>query len=80
MERATKTTQEYQRDRYHRLRNAWLAGKVCAHCGANEDIEADHVDPNSKHPLLRGPSPRSIWHLPKWLQELELAKCQPLMP
>lgn len=69
---ATREEQrEYQRNWVARRRRAYLAGKVCARCGATDDLHVHHRDPKQKvH--------HAIW---SWREERrldELAKCEVL--
>jgi len=61
----------YQRAWKAARRAAWLAGKVCAHCGATENLEIDHIDPAAK-------VSHKIWSWAPERREAELAKCQVL--
>jgi hypothetical protein len=66
----------YQREWLKRRRLAYLAGKKCASCGSEEDLEIDHIDPATKDPELRRGTGLWGWRLDR--REAELAKCQVL--
>jgi 5-methylcytosine-specific restriction endonuclease McrA len=66
---------EYQRNWIANRRAEYFLEKWCAHCGSIEDLELDHIDPETKeYP------PASLWSMsdgnPKKIAEL--AKCQVL--
>ena len=65
---------EYDRRDYSKRRRAAmdvLGGPVCAKCGAEEDLEFDHIDPSQKAgPINVKKSLRNAGHL------AELQKCQ----
>lgn len=62
---------EYQRQWVAQNRAAWLAGKTCAVCGSDQNLEVDHADPTSK-------LSHRVWSWSKARREAELAKCQVL--
>jgi hypothetical protein len=62
----------YQLDRYNR----WMSeareylGGVCVICGTTEDLQIDHIDPNTKSFTFGSKRPaRAVW-------DAELKKCQ----
>lgn len=60
--------------RYYR-RKQWaidFLGGLCANCGADEDLEFDHVDPETKDFTIT----ERIHGTPTHRLEVELAKCQ----
>lgn len=64
--------------RERRQRAIDLLGGKCAHCGATEELEFDHIDPTTKHPSLKHKNTRTGMPWSRswaWL-EIELAKCQ----
>ena len=61
-----------------RLRAIALLGGRCAECGSTDDLQVDHVDPESKDPLLRALKTASFWSWAWHRIEKELAKCQVL--
>jgi 5-methylcytosine-specific restriction endonuclease McrA len=61
-----------------RLRAIALLGGHCAECGSTENLQVDHVDPESKDPLLRALKTASFWSWAWHRIEAELAKCQVL--
>lgn len=62
---------QYQREWKARRRRDWFADKACARCGSRDDLEVDHLDPNTK-------VAHSVWSWSKARRETELAKCQVL--
>ncbi len=52
-------------------RAAWMAGKVCAHCGTKEKLVVDHIDPATK-------VTHKVWNWREDRRLAELAKCQVL--
>lgn len=64
----------WERDTKARRKAEWLAGRGCALCGSTEDIEVDHVVPESK----ANKHGENIWFWSRERREAELAKCQPL--
>lgn len=69
---ADKTKQRsYQAEWMRNRRSEWFEGKVCAHCGAKDHLELDHINPDDK-------VTHRIWSWTKEKREIELAKCQPL--
>jgi 5-methylcytosine-specific restriction endonuclease McrA len=58
----------YQREWCRRRRAEFLAGRSCAQCGATEDLEFHHVDPETK-------LSHRIWSWSKARIRAELAKC-----
>lgn len=69
---------EYMARRRRTRREEWQAsvGGRCARCGATEGLQADHIDPSTKHPKLKRGG--VLWDLPAAELAAELAKCQPL--
>lgn len=66
-----KTQREYQKEWAARRREKWvlLMGGKCTHCGSDERLEFDHLDPTQK-------TSHRIW---TWKEERiakELEKCQ----
>lgn len=53
----------------------WFADKCCVICGSTEDLELDHIDPNTKNLKRIGDI---IWHWSEERRNAELAKCQVL--
>lgn len=73
-----KNKAENNRAFYHKRRNAWIAsqGGKCVKCGSVEKLQADHIDPKTKDPMLRLKATGIKWSRnQKWLTQ-ELAKCQ----
>jgi|ERR1019366_1002963 5-methylcytosine-specific restriction endonuclease McrA len=68
---APAAQREYQRAWMADRRRAWLDGKVCAACGSPDDLEVDHVDPETK-------VAHAVWSWSSERREAELAKCQVL--
>lgn len=60
-----------QRQRWAQRRADWFMGKVCELCGATEELELDHIDPDTK-------VSHRIWSWSQARREAELAKCRPL--
>lgn len=62
----------YQREFCAKRRRDWLAANgPCRKCGSFEQLEVDHVDPETKvH--------HNVWSWSKARREAELAKCQVL--
>lgn len=72
-----ETNKKYLKDRYKKQRDmffAYLGGEKCVKCGATENIEIDHINPEEKSFNLG-----KLWPIKK-LPEVfaELDKCQPL--
>lgn len=73
----TKTRNEYMRNymlkRYHKLRHEIVEflGGVCIKCGSDENLEIDHIKPNSKKFSIG-----DYWSVASNKLEAELAKCQ----
>ena len=62
---------DYQRKWMARRRAEYFCGKRCAHCGATEGLQLDHIDPSTKvH--------HTVWSWRSSRREEELKKCQPL--
>lgn len=59
----------YHRERWTRRRAAYLAGKCCAWCGATDDLQVHHRDPEKK-------GSHRIWSWSQQRLEAELAKCE----
>ncbi len=62
---------EYMLKRYHEKRNAKIAelGGVCVHCGSDQNLEFDHIDPSTKEfTIAIGWSSTQL--------DAEVAKCQ----
>lgn len=65
---------KYTRERYHARRNAAIEhlGGRCVHCGTDEDLQIDHIDPTTKTLDLARKTHNSteerFWE--------EIAKCQ----
>jgi 5-methylcytosine-specific restriction endonuclease McrA len=71
---------EYQRAWLLARRNRGVAllGSCCADCGSFDNLEFDHIDPETKDSRLKG-SDRGTGSLWSWSWErieIELAKCQ----
>lgn len=69
----TGQMREYQRNRAHQriaLARERLGG-ACARCGADEDLDFDHVDPGTK---VRNVSAATNWSLERFVAEVD--KCQ----
>ncbi len=68
-----KKMSEYMLRRYHRRREEALArlGGECTVCGAKENLEIDHVDPDQKVIALN-----KMWSIAEERFLKELAKCQ----
>lgn len=63
---------KYQRERNARIRREWLQENgPCAQCGNAENLNVDHVDPETK-------ISHNVWSWSKSRREAELAKCQVL--
>lgn len=64
---------EYMRGYYaKRLEEAKaVLGGGCVECGATDDLEFDHIDPQDKNHAI---TKMLMWAKAKWLEELE--KCQ----
>lgn len=64
----------YMKERYTRRRIEWInnLGGVCVACGVDEDLEFDHIDPQTKEysiaKILSGGSEAKV--------AKEMAKCQ----
>lgn len=69
---------EYQREWLQRRRAEYLSDKSCAMCGSTEELEIDHVDPNTKDPRLKRSSGGRMFGWSKEHREAELVKCQVL--
>lgn len=72
-----KPNKEYNRKyhlkRYHKRRKEVISrlGGKCVKCGSIENLEIDHIDPDTKVFNLG-----KLWSPSKEIFELELAKCQ----
>lgn len=65
-----KTTQrEYQRNWVANRRSIFLKDKCCAICGAENDLQLDHIDPDTK-------KDHRIWSWSQSRIREELMKCQ----
>lgn len=64
---------EYMLNRYHRRRKEAIEklGKKCKNCGKTENLDIDHIDPNTKSFTIARCGSASE---ERWQQELE--KCQ----
>jgi len=62
---------EYHRLRAARIRNEWLSGKTCLHCGSEHQLQIDHINPAHK-------VSHRIWSWSQERREAELVKCQVL--
>ena len=64
----------YLKERSAERRNAliWLAGGRCKHCGAEEDLQFDHIDKRSKEFNLSGNCLNKAWNK----VYTEFLKCQ----
>lgn len=62
---------EYQRNWVAQRRDEYFQDKSCVRCGNHNELELDHIDPNTK-------VSHSIWSWSKERREKELAKCQVL--
>jgi len=65
---------KYQREWVARRRQQWIdLNSPCKKCGSFENLEVDHIDPNSKkHPV------GTLWSRTKEVMGRELSKCQVL--
>jgi 5-methylcytosine-specific restriction endonuclease McrA len=68
---AGKAKRAYQRKWIAARRAAFFQDKRCVQCGANENLELDHINESSK-------VSHKIWSWTSARREAELAKCQPL--
>lgn len=59
----------YKRDWIRARRAEFFYGKVCVSCGANENLELDHVDRKTK-------VTHNIWSWSKQRRDTETIKCQ----
>jgi len=63
----------YQREWIRKRRETFFQGKVCVKCGSDENLELDHIDPDTKEL-----QPAALWSMsdqnPKKIAEI--AKCQ----
>lgn len=69
---------EYQRKwmAKRRQRGIEFLGGKCKVCGSVENLEFDHIDPATKHPLLRQNNWSGFWSW-SWVRVIEeLMKCQ----
>jgi hypothetical protein len=62
---------DYQRLWIAKRRQFYFEGKVCVHCGTNENLELDHIDSSTK-------TSHNIWSWSEDRRNAELAKCQVL--
>jgi 5-methylcytosine-specific restriction endonuclease McrA len=60
---------EYQKEWIAKRRNEYFANKVCAICGANNNLELDHINSEEKET-------HRIWSWCKEKRDKELKKCQ----
>ena len=67
----TPETRERAYQKVKRSRELFFSGKSCVKCGADEALELDHIDPETK-------IGHSIWSWSKKRREDELLKCQVL--
>lgn len=64
----------YQRIWRNRRRDEWLnANGLCRQCGSWEELEIDHIDPQTK-----ATNPSHLWSYAEDVRLVELAKCQVL--
>lgn len=61
-----------------RLRGIALLGGKCCQCGSRENLQVDHIDPDTKSPVLRALRTGAFWSWSWDRIEAELAKCQVL--
>ena len=74
-----ETRRDYQREWLARRRQKAidLLGGKCAKCRATENLEIDHIDPETKDPKLKGKLRQGFPWSWAWSRILvELAKCQ----
>lgn len=73
MKQSTEAHRVYMRSRYHTLRNEFIVrlGGMCKLCGAVDNLEFDHIDPQTKVESIS-----KLWSHAKEIIEAELAKCQ----
>lgn len=62
---------EYHRNWLRLRRKSFFDGKFCVNCNSTENLELDHIDPNTK-------VSHNIWSWSKERREEEIAKCQVL--
>jgi len=62
---------EYQRNWMRERREAFFKGKVCVNCGADERLELDHIDRDTK-------VSHNVWSWSEQRRLEELDKCQVL--
>lgn len=62
---------EYQRKWVAQRRAEFFTGKVCVHCGSDEELRLDHIDPAQK-------IDHKVWSWSALRREAEIAKCQVL--
>jgi hypothetical protein len=60
---------EYVRKWVATRRANFFVDKFCAHCGSNEQLELDHIDPNTK-------ITNHIWSWSEKRRQEEIEKCQ----
>lgn len=69
-----RTQNEYQRRWLLARRQAWIDEHgPCQHCGSEENLEIDHIDPATKEAHVG-----TLWSRRKEVRDAELAKCQVL--
>jgi len=70
-----ETQRSYQKEWVTERRTAWILsqGGKCVKCGNTENLEVDHIDPNTKTM-----NPRRLWSLSESnpIRRAELDKCQ----
>lgn len=72
-EKEKKSHRERELARYQRNKSAAIEqlGSECVNCGSKEDLEFDHIDPNTKSFNIS-----SMWSVSPERREKELKKCQ----
>lgn len=70
-EPVTADMRRYKREWIARRRAAWMADKVCEHCGSKDRLEIDHIDPEEK-------ISHKVWSWRPERRDAELAKCRVL--
>ena len=74
---ATKEAQrEYQRLWMKKRRDGYLLGKACARCGSFDNLEIDHINRDTKSPILKKLHTGSLWSWSESRRLAELEKCQ----
>lgn len=65
---------QYQKEWMRKRRQDWLdLNGPCAHCGSDQNLEVDHINPATKTM-----QPAAIWSRRQEIRDAELAKCQVL--